>query len=80
MFSKFFNIENVTIKDVTYKRLIDAVISTLNKNGFVTEETDAIALRGRMLIVKSKCTTNCAIMGGKKSNKTKKRKYTRRRK
>ena len=80
MFSKFFNIENVTIKDATYKRLIDAVISTLNKNGFVTEETEAIVMGGRMLIVKSKCTTNCAIMGGKKSNKTKKRKYTRRRK
>ena len=79
MFSKFYNIENVTIKDVIYKRLIDAVISTLKKNGFVTEETKAIAMGGPMLIVK-KCTTNCAIMGGKKSNKTKKRKYTRRRK
>ena len=84
MFSKFYNIENVTIKDVIYKRLIDAVISTLKKNGFVTEETKAIAMGGPMLIVKKlivkKCTTNCAIMGGKKSNKTKKRKYTRRRK
>ena len=78
MFSKFYNIENVTIKYVTYERLIDAVISTLKKNGFVTEETKAIAMGGPMLIVK-KCTTNCAIMGGKKRNKTKKRRYSRHR-